>query len=119
MICLDKEMRATALAMRVDAKKKQGFGLSQYGTVFPLNKESSYAFRLGIDDVLKFRKNKKSYQEIVFEAAGLKYNKEEYILNVSPSSNEYAKSLFDKIDTKDSNRVIGIGPGAGSVFANK
>ena len=119
MICLDKEMRATALAMRVDAKKKQGFGLSQYGTVFPLNKESSYAFRLGIDDVLKFRKNKKSYQEIVFEAAGLKYNKEEYILNVSPSSNEYAKSLFDKIDTKDSNRVIGIGTGAGSVFANK
>ncbi len=119
MICLDKETRATALAMRVNAEKKQGFGLSQYGSVFPLNRESNYAFRLGIDDNLKFKENKRSYQEIVFEAIGLKYNKDEYVLSVSSASSEYAKNLFNKIGIKGSDKIIGISPGAGSMFANK
>jgi len=119
MICLDKETRATALAMRVNAEKKQGFGLSQYGSIFPLNRESNYAFRLGIDDNLKFKENKRSYQEIVFEATGLKYNKDEYILSASSASSEDARNLFNKIGIKGSDKIIGISPGAGSVFANK
>jgi heptosyltransferase-2 len=119
MICLDKEPRASALAMKMQADNKQGFGLSKYGNVFSLNKESDYAFMLGIDDNKKFKENKKSYQEIIFEIAGLKYHNEEYVLNTSHSSREYAKSLFDKIGIKESDRVIGVSPGAGSVFANK
>lgn len=119
VICLDKEPRASALAMRIKAGVKQGFGLSRYGTIFPLNRESGYAFRLGIDDNLKFSENKKSYQEIIFEAAGLPYNKEEYVLNPSPSSVEYAEKLLDKIGIKKNDRIIGISPGAGQVFANK
>ncbi len=34
MICLDKEMRATALAMRVDAKKNKASGLVSMGLYF-------------------------------------------------------------------------------------
>src|SRR3989338_2966288 len=106
MICLDKETRATALAMRVNAEKKQGFGLSQYGSIFPLNRESNYAFRLGIDDNLKFKENKRSYQEIVFEATGLKYNKDEYILSASSASSEDARNLFNKIGIKGYVKLI-------------
>jgi len=119
VLCLDKEPRASALSMRIKSDKKQGFGLSRYGTIFPLNKESIYAFRLGIDDNLKFRENKKSYQEIIFEAAGLSYNREEYVLSPSPSSVEYAKKLLDRIGINKNDRLIGISPGAGQVFVNK
>ena len=55
LYCFDKEPKATALAMKIRAERKFGFGLSPYGGVMPLNQESEYTFRLGISDELKFR----------------------------------------------------------------
>ena len=41
---LDKTPRATAVAAWANAPEKLGFGLSEFGTVYPLNPESEYAF---------------------------------------------------------------------------
>ena len=48
--CFDKEPKATALAMRIRAARKVGFGISQFGSVIPLNEESEYTYQLGIND---------------------------------------------------------------------
>ena len=45
--------------------------------------------------------------------------KDEYILSASSASSEDARNLFNKIGIKGSDKIIGISPGAGSVFANK
>ncbi len=120
LICLDKEDEATALAMEVAAKRKIGFGLdTKTGKLAPLNKESLYAFKLGICDELKFRKNKKTYPEIIFEMAGLKYQNDEYVLNIRDSDKVYAKELFSKIGIKNNGLIIGLNTGAGDRFANK
>ncbi|MDD5155407.1 MAG: glycosyltransferase family 9 protein [Candidatus Omnitrophica bacterium] len=120
LVCLDKEKEAITLASALKAKTKIGFGRDEKtGRLIPLNKESFYAFRLGICDELKFRKNKKTYPEIIFEMAGLKYRKEGYMLDVPANDKAYARRLFSKIGIKNKEPVIGLNTGAGSRFANK
>ncbi len=67
---LDKDPGLTALAVLVQAPRKYGFGLNEHGNVFALNPAAAYALRLGVDDELKFRVNDKTYQQMIFEAAG-------------------------------------------------
>lgn len=119
LLSLDKETRAAALAMRMQAKKKQGFGLSTQGNIYPLNPECNYAFQLGIDDDLKFRKNQKSYQQIIFEAAAMHYKGEPYELIVHSNDREYANEILKKAGVRQDTKRIGICPGAGALFANK
>lgn len=120
LISLDKEDEATTLAMEVSAKRKIGFGLdTKTGKLAPLNKESRYAYKLGICDELKFRVNKKTYPEIIFEMASLKYQRDEYILNLGDNDKAYAKRLLSKIGLKPTDLIIGLNTGAGYRFANK
>ena len=97
VLSLDKEGRAVSLVMRLQAQKKLGFGLSVQGNIFPMNPECEYAFRLGVDDDLKFDQNSKTYQEIIFEALGMKYKGESYEMVVRPEDEVYAKNFLMKV----------------------
>jgi len=119
VLSLDKDIRVAALAMKVKAEEKKGFGLSSFGNIFPLNPECEYAFKLGIDDELKFRKNKKTYQEIIFEAVGFEYKQQPYELFLGNEEKNYVNLLFQKIGIINNQPLVGICPGAGSLFANK
>ena len=118
--CFDKEPKATALAMIVKAERKVGFGMSRVGSVIPLNTESQYTYQLGIDDELKFRKNTKTYPELVFECAALPYsNPQPYLLpDLRPEIEEATAGLLEK-GVKPSDLKIGLNTGAGDVFATK
>lgn len=116
---LDKDPRAAALSTLVKAREKKGFGLSTLGNIFPLNPESRYAFELGINDELKFKNNKKTYQEIIFEAVGFQYHGEPYHLDVEPEEDEYAAGVLKQAGVRDGSLLVGICPGAGPLFANK
>ncbi len=119
VLSLDKDVRVAALAMKVEGVEKKGFGLSTFGNIFPLNPECEYAFQLGIDDELKFRKNQKTYQEIIFEAVGFEYKRQPYELFSGTDEENYANHLFQKIGITNDRPVIAICPGAGPLFANK
>jgi ADP-heptose:LPS heptosyltransferase len=71
IISLDKDAKAVSLTMLIEAPEKYGYGQDKEGRLYPLNKEAEYSYLLGIDDDLKFFKNKKTYQELIFEAARL------------------------------------------------
>ncbi len=121
LISLEKIVRGTAIAERVKAEKKQGFGLSEYGTPYPYNKESEYSFLLGISDRLKFQENTKSYQRIVFDMLGLKPEEKAppYMLVSDPEKDAAMKKKLTDSGVDCGKTVIGIAPGSGSVFANK
>lgn len=119
LICLDKEARATALAMTTQAGDKRGFGLSPQGNVVTLNPESSYALALGLSDELKFRLNRKSYQQIIFEAVGLPYRRQEYALALTPGSVAYGQEVMARGGVSPDDIVVGLCVGAGKRFANK
>jgi heptosyltransferase-2 len=119
VIGLEKEPRGAALASKVKAQEKKGFGLGPEGNVFPLNPASEYAFFLGLSDDLKFRRNQKTYPELIFEAAELDYQKDEYLLFLSPEDLAFAEAFAKQMGLKPGESVIGLNTGAGDVFANK
>jgi|WetSurMetagenome_2_1015567.scaffolds.fasta_scaffold58096_2 ADP-heptose:LPS heptosyltransferase len=118
LICLDKDRGATALAVRVEAKAKFGFGMNEHGNLVALNPAADYALRLGIDDDLKFHKNTKTYQEIIAEAAEVDYHGDPYIFNLTAADRSEAADFFRK--ARGSKRPkIGLNTGAGSKFLTK
>jgi len=119
VIGLEKEARGAALVSKVKAQEKKGFGLSEVGNVYPLNKGSDYAFLLGLDDHLKFYQNKKTYPELIFEMADLPYHKEEYLLSLSPEDEKFAAEFAQQAGLKKGEVIVGLNTGAGDVFANK
>jgi ADP-heptose:LPS heptosyltransferase len=119
LLCLDKEVRATGLAMLVNAKDKIGFGLTEFGTIFPFDKRSEFAIELGVNDELKFRLNQKTYPEIIFDMVGLPYHQEEYVFVLPESSKKKALEKARRWKLKPSDVVIGLNTGSGSVFATK
>jgi len=119
LINLEKIDPAIALAELVHSLEKRGFGMTPQGTLRVLNPEAQYALRLGIDDELKFFENKKTYQQVIFEALKLRYEGEEYSLHLDHGDSEFAWELLSKYGLDLSRPVVGIAPGAGHIFANK
>jgi ADP-heptose:LPS heptosyltransferase len=118
--CFDKEPKATALAMKIQADRKVGFGMSRMGKGIPLNKESEYTFELGINDILKFRINAKTYPELIFECASIPCSApQEYILPDLSSEIEEAKEILFARGVRPNELKIGLNTGAGDVFATK
>ncbi len=119
VINLDKEKCAASLAELTKAKEKLGYDLSKEGSLYPLNKEAEYGFSLGLSNELKFRINRKSYQEIVFETLGLTFENEEYILNLDKSQKRFRDNFLNKYNLNEDDFKIGLNTGCGSVFPYK
>jgi heptosyltransferase-2 len=120
LYCFDKEPKATALAMKVRAGRKVGFGLNPLGGVMPLNPESEYTFELGINDELKFRLNRKTYPELLFDCAGLRYDApEEYVFPDLSRELRAGRDTLTGLGIAPGELTIGLNTGAGAVFATK
>jgi heptosyltransferase-2 len=119
VLSLDKTPRAAGVAMGVQAALKLGFGLSQWGTVYPLNEEAEYAFRLGLDDDLKFRQNRRTYQEVIFEVCRMAYRREEYELPVGEEDRSHAAAVLDRLGIRPDDTVVGLNLGGGAMFSHK
>jgi heptosyltransferase-2 len=120
LLCFDKEPKATALAMNIRAMKKAGFGMNEYGSVMPLNAESEYTFELGINDHLKFRQNRKTYPELIFECAGIPYREpQEYVITDLAEEIAWARGYLSGIGVGPEELKVGLNTGAGDVFATK
>lgn len=120
-INLDKEPEALEAILAANAVHKKGFGRSEDGKLSPLDTLSDYAARLGIDDELKFRLNRKTYQEISFEQAGLVFRGEEYVFHADESSERAAKAHLKVLgfDHAKGRSVVGLNTGSGRRFAGK
>ncbi len=118
---LDKEDEALDTLMSVRATQKRGFGRSKEGKLAPLDADSDYAYRLGIDDELKFRQNKKTYQEISFEQLGLRFGGEEYIFPLENADKAFADAHLKNlgVDLDSARPRIGLNTGSGPRFAGK
>jgi len=119
LISLDKAIEAVSLATLIKASEKYGYGLDKTNRLCPLNKEAEYSYLLGIDDDLKFFKNKKTYQELIFEISRLVYKGNPYELVLDKKHLEFAVNFFEKNNLGENDIIIGINTGAGRIFANK
>lgn len=119
VLSLDKEHAPAALCNQVLCADKRGMGLSPHGTVQPVNDACDEYFELGLDDELKFRRNAKTYPQLIHEALALPYTGEPYKLYCDEQSLARAKAQVAAWRPAGGAAVVGFNTGSGRVFANK
>jgi len=120
---IDKAENSCAFMMSIDAVKKAGYGLNRRGVIVPLNREAEYNYRLGLNDHLKFRVNRKPNTQLLAEAMGLKFSRDEYILRLSEEekafTRSYRRSLFAGNGGDGGKIVVGFNTGCSTLYPNK
>ncbi|MDA8059492.1 MAG: glycosyltransferase family 9 protein [Leptospirillum sp.] len=121
VLSLDKEPEVAALAMLARSKDKRGMGVDGCGSVYPLNGEMAYYYRLGLDNDLKFHHNRRTYPDLLAEAVNIPYDPaiDDYQLDLKEEDREKARCLFLGSGLAPGQKVLGINTGAGGVFVNK
>ena len=120
VLSLDKDPYTTSLATAVRADEHRGFGRDDHGSLVPLHPASQYAYDLGLSDELKFQRNTKTYQEIVFELCGLEWKRQEYDVPIADALRERGRTVLEAaLRGGEAGPRVGFNTGAGSVFANK
>jgi len=117
VVCLDKDPRAAAFAGSMQAKRRSGFGLTEWGTVTALNEGAGYDLALGLSNERKFHENTRSYPAIVCDVAGVEYRREPYIMALAPEDVGRADAFIEALRLAEP--VVGLNVGAGPVFARK
>ena len=112
----DIEKDATNLAQKINADKKYGFyEEEEFATAFNIPSED-YLNTL-FDDELK-KENRKTYQEMMFQAAELPWKKQHHPIYLTEQDKSYAKNFIkeNKINTE---RLIGIHIGSSPRWPSK
>jgi heptosyltransferase-2 len=118
VLSLDKDPYSTALATRVSATERRGFGRDRDGALVPLHPATSYAYDLGLSDRLKFFENDRTYQDIIFEVAGLAWRGQEYDVPAVHERRDAGRRVLRGLGL-GAGPIVGLNTGAGGVFANK
>ncbi|MBI2631753.1 glycosyltransferase family 9 protein [Candidatus Pacearchaeota archaeon] len=112
----DLEKDACELASKIEAEKKFGFFLKE-GYPAPFNIGAEYYLSTVFDDDVK-KTNKKTYQEMMFMAAELRYQREYCPIYLSKQDLDFAKE-FTNMNYLHSEKLIGIHMGASSRWPSK
>jgi len=112
----DIEPEATSLSSSISATKKLGFFQEDnFSKAFNLGAE--YYLNTLFDDEIK-KSNRKTYQQMMFEAAEIPYNNELIPLQLSEQLNQYANN-FLKQNNLSTEKLIGINLGASPRWPSK
>ncbi|HAP36819.1 MAG TPA: heptosyltransferase [Bacteroidetes bacterium] len=115
----DKTKRSCAFGNSLNAKEKIGFGLNKNGKIIPLNKEAEYSFILGLDDELKFRKNEKYGTQILQESMKLKYQRDEYVFELSEEEKKFCEQYKSDNHIQPGDLIVGFNTGCSYLYENK
>ena len=112
----DIEEQATDLANKINADKKFGFK-SENNYVSSFNLGAEYYLNTLFDDEIK-KNNKKTYQEMMCEAAELEYKKQHYPIYLAEQDKKYAEE-FVKKNNVNPDKLIGIHIGSSPRWPSK
>ena len=114
----DMGRKAASILAMANSPAKRGFGLSPEGVVVPLGKESETWFEMGIFDSVK-RANQRTYQDHLFQIAGLTYGGEEPQLALTPKEKEWAQGFAKKNKLSKFKGIVGFNIGSGGRWPMK
>ena len=118
VINLDSSKMSSALATLAKGKDKKGFTLDEKGSVIPMSPEADYWLQMSAFDDVK-RKNKKSYQRIIYEVAALKDDIALPILRIPDEVLELKKSHLLRKGFNPKFKTVGLNVGVGTKWPNK
>ena len=109
---------SASLASIVKAEIKKGFGLDEKGKVFPVNEDAIEWLEMGAFDDFK-KKNQKTYQEIIHNIAGLKYQKDEIQVQLNQKEIDFKNHFYSNNNLKRFKYLVGLNTGAGTRWQYK
>ncbi len=115
----DKNQDSGAFTMSLRSESTLGFGINRYGAVIPLNPEADYNYRMGLDDELKFKKNRRTGLDILAQTWKLDYKKDEYVLNLSDEELAFYRAARERLGIPVGSYVIGLNTGCSLAFPLK
>jgi heptosyltransferase-2 len=115
----DKSDYACAFANEVSAGLKKGFLLNDDGIIIPADADAYYSYQLGNDDQLKFRENNRSGINILHEAFGLKYQRDECIYTFTDEERAFIAAYKEEIGYSSDAVYVGFNTGCSELFPNK
>jgi heptosyltransferase-2 len=115
----DKSPPAAAFMNVVNAETKRGFGLNENGAIIPLNAGAEYSYRMGVDDVFKFRENTRTGNDILAEAWEIPYQRDGYVLQLSPDEMKQCARWKVELGLEDAPLIIGFNTGCSENFSLK
>lgn len=118
LFAVDKSLEAGALAEKVQANKKFGFGLDQNGVITPFTPEAQYQYDVGLNDELKFFINQKTETQQITESMALKWERDPYILQKTPEEEQTVVKRRQEI-LQGQRGIIGYNTGCSLLFPYK
>lgn len=115
----DKAISPCAFASEVNAVTKKGFILNGDGKIAPADEDAFYNYRMGVDDKLKFRENKKSGVQIIHETFGLEHKRDGYVYNFTEQELKLIDDFKRQVHYDRSKFYIGFNTGCSNLFPNK
>ncbi|WP_025321512.1 glycosyltransferase family 9 protein [Deferrisoma camini] len=115
---VDKTRRSAALAQRVQAAERRGFGVNEHGAIVPLTPEAGYQYWTGLDDDLKFHRNRKSEQQMLAETMGLEFRRDPYVLVLGPEERSFVERTR-RAWGLGGEVVVGLNTGCSTLFPYK
>lgn len=116
---VDKSQRSCTILNTVNAVNKLGFGMDTDGKIIPVNEGANYNYRLGMDDHLKFKINKRTGQDYLAETFENDYQMDQYVFNFSPEETEFIKTYKENLGIADTDNIIGFNTGCSNLYPNK
>jgi heptosyltransferase-2 len=107
-----------SLATIANAEIKKGYLLDAKGKVTPVNDDAVEWLEMGAFDDIK-KKNTKTYQEIIHNIAGLKFQKDEIQIHLNQKEIDFKNEFYVKHNLKRFKYLIGLNTGAGTRWQYK
>lgn len=107
----DSNPGSGSMASLVKAKEKYGFITYTQGNVKPMNEAAQNWLEMGAFDQLK-KANQQSYQKILHDLCGLKYQKDEIQLFLSSEEKAFRESFIKLNNLSRFRKIIGLNTGA-------
>lgn len=114
----DASVVSASLASIANANIKKGFLLNEIGKVYPVNDDAIEWLEMGAFDDLK-KKNQKTYQEIIHNIAGLKYQRDEIQVHLNQKEIDFKKEFYSQHNLKRFKYLVGLNTGAGTRWQYK
>jgi heptosyltransferase-2 len=117
-ICLDADPHSATIHSLARCAERFGFVADASGKVKTANPAATEWWLMGVNDDLK-RRNRKTYQQIMYEICGLPLPTARPSLSLNGDHDTFIHALREKTPLRDASQIVGINTGGGGRWQHK
>jgi len=111
-ICLDADPQSATILSIARCEERFGFVADPAGKVKPANEGATEWWLMGVNDAVK-KRNRKTYQQIMYEICGLPLPTARPQLTLAAEHEGPARAIRQEANLRNSSKIIGINTGGG------